>query len=202
MQGYLIPVGGVPGTGKSSVSKALAKELDCIFLESSEIAIRSYSVRKDYTERDTLLVEKIDGVISFVKDMLKKKCVILASTYLTELYDELETDIPFIVILRTDPRTLLERLSKRNWPRAKVLENVIAEALDSIYNHASDQFLKDVVEIDTTSKEVSDVVNEIFLKIYRNDFGPKISWLNDEEVVVLVSKLIEELDSYEYGLPK
>jgi adenylate kinase len=197
---FLIIVGGVPGTGKTVISKLISRELKCAHLESSEVAIKLGIVKKDPSGRHTYLITDFKPLASYIAKVLKEKCIILATVYPFEIYEPLNEFIPLVIILRTDPRVLARRLEGRGWPRPKILENLLAEALGSIYDGSSDEFLHSLIEIDTTHKDPQQSLNEIYLKIEMEEFGRSIDWLEKIEIVELVSKWLKELESYEYGL--
>ena len=65
--------------------------------------------------------------------------------------------VDLIVVLRCRPSVLAARLAERKYPKAKVQENVEAEALDVILIEAAETG-RPLLEIDTTDKSVDEVV--------------------------------------------
>lgn len=67
--------------------------------------------------------------------------------------------VDLAVVLRCHPETLRKRLEARGWSRAKVQENVEAEALGVIAQEASAEV--ETVEIDTTSTSPEDIARAV-----------------------------------------
>ncbi|MFA0833467.1 MAG: adenylate kinase family protein [Methanobacterium formicicum] len=69
-----------------------------------------------------------------------------------------------VVVFRTEPTTLSERLRKRGWKETKIRENLEAEALDICTWEAHQIHQEKVHEVETTTitpKEVIDVILDI-----------------------------------------
>ena len=67
-----------------------------------------------------------------------------------------------VVVLRTSPRVLRDRLEARGWPVAKVLENVEAEAVGVILVEAMElEPSVPVLEVDTTSSTSEETARRI-----------------------------------------
>ena len=65
-----------------------------------------------------------------------------------------------VVVLRTQPKVLRERLKERDWSAGKIEENVQAEIMEVIMQEAIETGQK-VLEIDTTGKTPGLAVKEI-----------------------------------------
>ncbi len=174
--------------------------MGCKGLEASFLAFQLNVAKKDPTGRDTFIISDFSIMVNYIKEVLKERCVILASVYPSDFYSLLWEEVPFVLILRIDPRELEKRLARRNWIRPKVLENVLSEAFGSIYDDVDDSFLNSVIEIDVTNKNANEIIEEIFRKLQNNDFGAKIDWLQNDDILERVTQWLHEFDSYRYGL--
>jgi adenylate kinase len=89
----------------------------------------------------------------------------------------------------------MDRLTRRNWPHCKVVENVLAEIVGSSLVMAINMFGRDmVIEVDTTNKNVDEVVNYITNRIaYGRPAVGVVDWLDDVDTNLLIS-LSKELD--------
>jgi len=144
----MICISGVPGTGKSSVSKILRGMCYNVIAQNDTTA--SYFICDD-PGRDTAVIdedrwaaefEPFDGIIE---------------GHLTHL---LECDR--LVILRCRPDILEARLAKRGYSPEKVRENVEAEALDTILVEALENHKEDIIlELDTSERTPEDIAAEI-----------------------------------------
>ncbi len=195
---FLLPVVGVPGVGKSTVASILAEELGCAHLEVSEVARRVGVVAEDPTGRATEVIVDFSPVTRFVRGALGERCVVLASHIVDPVVTSLLDYVPVIVVLRLHPRVLKERLEGRGWPRGKVAENVLAEALGVLWDEL--QGLEHMcIEVDVTGLEPAASVSAVWRALEEWRVGRRIDWLEYEEVVELASRLSAVLDLEEYG---
>ena len=177
----------------------LTKIIGCKGLEASTLALQLNVIKKDPTGRDTFIISDFKSMINYIRNILRRECVILASVYPSDFYTLLWEEIPFVLILRIDPRELEKRLIRRNWIRPKILENVLSEAFGSIYDNVDDSFMNSIIEIDVTNKNVNVVIDEFFRKLHNNEFGIKIDWLQNNNILEKVTRWLHEFDSYRYG---
>jgi adenylate kinase len=85
------------------------------------------------------------------------------------------------IVLRCNPVILERRLKKKNWPKDKISENLLAEILgiclwDAVQNYG----WQGILEIDTTHKRPKEVLDLALraLKQKRNQKKPKVDWLS------------------------
>jgi adenylate kinase len=196
----LILVTGSPGVGKSVVSEALSTTLGCSFIESTLFLKSAGALRADPSGRDSEVVDERLALESIRRFVLNEEgCFVVSSLHPTLWLNDLQERVIFVVLLRCHPRILLGRLESRGWSRAKVLENVIAES----FNVIAEELLNYedlVLEVDTSGKDVGELVEEILAKLDIWDTGIRIDWLSlDEGLVELVTRLVHELDLYKEG---
>ncbi|MEB3786681.1 MAG: adenylate kinase family protein [Desulfurococcales archaeon] len=186
----IIIVTGTPGTGKTSVSKRLSKDLHCIYINTSELALKHGAVHKDPTGRNTTVIKE-EVLIKEIRQVVNNslgKCVVIDSHY-PGILEFLKKYDPLVIVLRTIPETLIERLEERGWGRNKVLENAEAELLGIVDQEARSVFSR-VYSIDTTGKSVDETLKIIYRLIedpYRigGKLEEPIDWLEKLDYVVL-----------------
>ena len=200
---FVLLVGGIPGTGKTTIGSILAEELSCAFQESSELAIRLNIASRDPSGRHTLyLSPKMLSVLAnaIVEIARKAGCVVVSTVYPEALIWHVESYTPFIVILRTNPLILEKRLSKRGWPRSKIVENLIAESTN-YYTEKLWERRDMVIEFDTTYSRPRAAALEILRLVEAWNVGFHIDWLSDPQIVEKLAEWMRELDSDDYRLP-
>ncbi len=146
-----IALTGTPGTGKSSAARLVDRGFGIVDINA--LAREGYSLGTD-PERGSLIVD-LDRLADYI-DRLRGDYII--EGHVAHL---LPSDL--VVVLRTAPAVLRERLAERGWSPAKVAENVEAEALDVILVEAL-ELNRRVYEIDTTGltpAETAQAVREI-----------------------------------------
>ena len=144
----MVSITGIPGTGKTAVSSLLKEKGYSVTAQNDTIG--KYILERD-EERDAIVIDEdlwadefpvFDGIVE---------------GHITHL---LPSDR--VIVLRCRPDVLEDRLRKRGYSAAKVKENVLAEALDTILIetvecHADDEIL----ELDTTSAAVEETAAQI-----------------------------------------
>ncbi len=159
----VIAVTGVPGTGKTTISSLLAKEINAYHLNVNELIKKGIwkdvtegfdEIRQAYVVNENKLIEKIKNEI----EKINSKIVIIDS-HLSHLLPKELIDV--VIYLRCDPNVLKERLEKRGYPLHKILENVWAENLDIIGKEIEERGHTIVLTYDTTSVNPVNLVKNI-----------------------------------------
>lgn len=198
----LILVTGTPGTGKSVMSRLLAEELGCAHIESSTLLVEGKAATRDLTGRDAMVIveDKAKEVIRGFIGSAREACYVVSTLHPSLWLETLEENVALVILLRSDPRILMERLSKRGWGRAKIVENVLSEA----FNVVAEELLEwsdCVVEVETSYKEPRLVLEEVFEKLEAWSVGINIDWMGvNPEIVEFVTSLVHEMDLYKEGL--
>ncbi len=142
---------GVPGTGKTTVARALGKKLGMPVISLT-----------DYMKKKKLYSGEIEGEL--VADLNKlKKALSKEENVIIEGHLACEVKVPdsLVIVLRTRPDVIKERLSDRGYSDKKLRDNMEAEALDYCTIRAEEEYgQKRVYEVDTTGKTVEQVVEE------------------------------------------
>jgi adenylate kinase len=161
---------GTPGTGKTQVANILTELTGFALIGVNEAVGEDYL----YIEEESKVVD-LELLSKKINDTLQ--CDSIIEGHLAHL---LEIN-GIVIVLRTNPSELRQRLEKRGFSRGKVEENLEAEALDVILIESM-ELHDEVYEIDTTGKEAEDVAASIhkLLNSETKNFWPgKISWLEE-----------------------
>jgi len=156
----IIAVTGTPGTGKTLVAKQLSKDLGYKLVDLNKIAEEKKLYSGFDRERNTKVVD-IGALATEVKGIVREERITKGKANLV-LDGHFSQDVPndLIVVLRTDPKVLRERLQGRSWNTAKIEENIQAEIMEVVKQEALGTGRR-VLEINTTGKEPEIVVKEI-----------------------------------------
>jgi adenylate kinase len=150
-----IIVTGVPGTGKTTLAKALSERLD----------IPLVNIRDFVTEKK--IGQFLEGEVEVEIPVLKKELMkSLGVEYIIEghLACEIKVPIDFVFVLRLNPKVLAERLKNREYSEEKVKDNLECEAIDYCGVNAKERYGDKVWEIDgfaSLSKQIQTVLDII-----------------------------------------
>lgn len=182
---------GTPGTGKTTISKLLAEKFGCQLVDINHLVEEKHlytglDPEKNYkiVDMDALEGElfkivdvenvgdqktdsSIDISINSSIDSGKDSCINFSKTSCIIIEGHLSHYFPqadLVVVFRTEPHTLEERLKKREWKAAKIRENLEAEALDICTWETYQIHGTKVHEVETTNitpEEAINIISEI-----------------------------------------
>ncbi len=190
----IIIVAGTPGVGKTSLSFEISRLFGCRVVEPSTLAVEKSLGVPDPERPGTLIIDE-DALLREVKNATRDGCTVLATHYPSLFLDndEMNVLIPFVVLLRTHPLELERRLTAKGWPRRKVVENVMAEALSAVAQELID-YDSMVIEVDTTGLRPHEAAENVLAKLATWDVGISIDWLSCNRVTELLDRWSLELD--------
>lgn len=155
----IVSISGTPGTGKTEVAKILVEKLneeegsekwrliDLNRLAEQKKLYSGYDKKRRCSIIDTDALSREIGRIG-------DQDLVLESHYAHDMPADL------IIILRTNPGVLRERLRAKGWKSAKIEENALAEIMEVCKSEALDTG-KRVFEVDTTKKKPEKIAEEI-----------------------------------------
>jgi adenylate kinase len=174
-----LAISGTPGVGKTATGTLLAERLDFKIIELSRLVERENLYSHLDEERRTLVAD-MDAVGQYLERLLlnAEQTYLVIGHFADVVPDEF---LKCLVILRCHPQILSARLRKRQWTRAKILENVQAEILGECTSQAlCTHPIEKIAEIDASKQTKEEVVNciEKILSGQTKEFRPgRISWL-------------------------
>jgi adenylate kinase len=178
-KGTAILITGTPGTGKTTVSLLLAKELRACYVNPKNLLKRN---SKDYVydkKRKTRIVS-LARLRKMLHDHAKRApCGLVIDSHITPDIGPIPKLVKAIV-LRCDPIVLQRRLSRKRWSKFKISENLQAEILDICLCAAVQNYgLRKIAEIDTTDKTPKHIVQVIMKDMHKRRIQkqPKVNWL-------------------------
>jgi len=167
---------GTPGTGKTTISKALAKEIHADYLSLT----RFVTAKGLYSAIDELRRTKIvdiERTRKSLRNLITKGTIVIVDTHVADGIPRERTRK--VIVLRCHPDVLESRLRKKGWSGNKVRENVLAEMLDACYMVAVSYYgAKKVYQLDTSSRRLEKCVS-LAKKILLDQSidNPSINWI-------------------------
>ena len=179
-KGTAVLVTGTPGTGKTTTSRLLARELRSSYLDPRSL-LRHKGCDYVYDRnRRTLVVS-----LKRLSNALRKRAARVDRGLVIDSHIALETDLqPSLVkaiVLRCDPLVLERRLERKRWSKSKIGENLLAEILDvCLWDAVKAYGWNRVLEIDTTRESTRHVVQRVMkdLEKKRVQKQPQVDWLS------------------------
>lgn len=159
----MIVVTGTPGTGKTTLAKALGKTLDLPVIHVNELVKKKRKLSLG-REGSSILVD-----LKALKKELRGFNGIVEGHVLCEI------SLPAkAVVLRTSPKELERRLKRKGFGKRKIRDNVEAEALDYCLIKARENYKK-LIQVDTTGT-TADAALARTLFLLREMVSDKVDW--------------------------
>ncbi len=166
-----IAISGTPGTGKTTVAKIVASDLNYTLLDLNEFAKSRKLTLGNDKKRNSVIVD----VSALKREVAQMEGDIVLEGHLAHF-----CDADLYIILRANPKTLAKRMKARGWREEKIRENIEAEIMNICLDEAVEIHGKDVFEVDTTKKspeEIARIIEEIALGKNREKYAPGgIDW--------------------------
>lgn len=166
-----IAISGTPGTGKTTIAKIVARDLNYTLLDLNEFAKSHKLTLGNDKARNSIIVD----VSALKREVAQMEGAMVLEGHLAHL-----CDADLYIILRANPRELRKRMKARVWREEKIRENIEAEIMNICLDEAVELHEKKVFEIDTTKKtadEVAEIIKGIIAGKNREKYAPgKTDW--------------------------
>ena len=148
----MIVITGTPGTGKTTISKAIAKATHADYLSLTRFVTAKGLFSGIDRERSSKIVD-IERTRKSLRSLISRGDMIIVDTHVADSIPRERTRK--VIVLRCHPNALESRLRKKGWSANKVRENVLAEMLDACYMIAISYYgAKKVYQLDTSSRRL------------------------------------------------
>ena len=161
MDKQTILVTGTPCVGKTTISRKLAKELDALYINLTELAERENLTLGEDEERKTAIINEAK-----MRQKLKKtietepRNIVVDGHYAAAVVPK--SMVTRVFVLRRDPVELRKFMEKCGFQGPKLWENLVSEILDVCLVEALREQENDkVCELDVTGKTTENVVTDV-----------------------------------------
>lgn len=160
----VIAVTGVPGTGKTTLSKKLVKKLNFYYVDVNKL-ISKHKLSEGYDKKRKTKIVNVKKLNKFLSNEIKifkkskKYNGIIIDSHLSHYLPRKYVD--FCIIAKCDIKELNKRLKRKKFHKSKIQENLQAEIFDICYNEALNGKHK-VIVVDTTKGfNIGDTVKKL-----------------------------------------
>ncbi|KAL8427478.1 hypothetical protein ACSSS7_007718 [Eimeria intestinalis] len=129
-------VTGTPGVGKTTFSQQLAEELDYEYLNVAKL-ISDESLYSEWDDDLKCSVFDEDRVADRLEELLAPGGLVVDFHSCDFMH---ESWFPLVFVLRAETHILYDRLAARNYPEAKIQENVQSEIFQVLLDEATETF--------------------------------------------------------------
>ncbi|MHA1783824.1 MAG: adenylate kinase family protein [Candidatus Helarchaeota archaeon] len=178
----IILLTGTPGTGKSILAASISNEINCKLFNINKIVVE-HELFSEWDETRNIPIIDDNKINQYFLDFLNSSSndaiILIEGHYFEFLSPDL---INKVIILRTHPSILQERLQKRNYKPEKIKENVQAEILGNIMGTILEKYAQvPLFQVDT-SKMSEKKASKLIIDFIKNKKNPTkgseyIDWL-------------------------
>jgi adenylate kinase len=132
----IICITGTPGTGKTTLAKRLAAELNYEYIDVKRL-IEDNKIYDRYDKEMSSYVVDTKKLNKFLIQKISLNKDLVIDSHLSHYFPKRYVDI--CIVTKCDLKVLKKRLEKRKYSKEKVRENLDSEIFDICLNDAKDQ---------------------------------------------------------------
>jgi adenylate kinase len=175
-------VTGTPGTGKTALSKELAKAIGARYINLTQFVSKRELYSGIDRERRTKIMDLARTRSNLTRELRGISGSVIVDTHNPEGILPREM-VRQVFVLRCHPRILEARLRAKKWKANKIRENVLAEIVDACLIAAVKQYgSRRVIQVDTSRRSVEQSVRRVRRSILGERGGRmSVNWLETLE---------------------
>lgn len=150
-------VTGTPGTGKTELSKELAKKLKLKYVDVNTVIKKDKLIESYDKKRDTSVVDERKLAKALVKIIKENKNLVIDSHMSHEVPRKY---VDWCIVTKCDTDVLRKRLKKKGYKEEKIQENIDAEILD-ICREEAERYGHKIITVNTTKKSPKTIATEL-----------------------------------------
>jgi len=151
-----IIVTGTPGVGKTTHCESLAQSTGLKHLSINYI-VKERGCHDGYDEEFKSWIVDEDKLLDAIEDEVKQGGYII-DWHACDLFPKSWIDL--VVVLRADSTLLYDRLKARNYPEAKLQENLDSEIMEVLLQEARDSYDEEIV-VELTSNNTDEMESNV-----------------------------------------
>jgi len=155
-----IIVTGSPGTGKTTIAKALAKKLKFKYLDVNKL-IKEKKLKEKYIKKFDSYEIDIKKLNKELIKIIKKSDKIVIDSHLSHYLSKKYVNL--CIVCKCNLKDLKKRLEKRKYSKIKIRENLDSEIFDVCLFEALDN-KHNVITLDTTKGKISNKITNLLSK--------------------------------------
>jgi len=146
---YVIIVTGTPGTGKTTLSKKLAKNLRAEYIDVNKVIENNYLINYFDNERQCNVVDE-EKLAFALKDIIKKSSnPLVIDSHMSHVLPK--NYVTCCIVTRCELPNLRKRLEEREYSQEKIKENLESEIFEICLQEALESHHK-IIEVQTDTK--------------------------------------------------
>jgi len=158
----VILITGTPGVGKTTLAHLVASQLDALYVNLTELAVKENLIIGRDKDRDTAIIDEtaMKKKMQEVIESCGEKDVVVDGHYAAMVVPK--ELVAYVFVLRRDPVELREFMEKEGFSGRKLWENLASEILDTCLADALEVVDEDkVCELNVSRKRVAETVSEV-----------------------------------------
>lgn len=178
LEDYLIALTGVPGTGKTVLARHLSKQAQLGFTTLSWIVLE-HGAWSGYDISRRSFIVSTEKLCGSMRRRYSKGYIV--ETHWLGVFEECGLEPDAIIVTRTHPLVLYERLVRRGWPKSKVVENVEAEFLGVVVQDVIGSRYKTtaILEVDTSNADPEALSKRVYEAVLSGRIPAEFSCCRD-----------------------
>jgi adenylate kinase len=158
MMGRVVIVTGTPGTGKTTLSRALAKAIGADYINLTEYVSEHKLYSRIDQERRSKVIDLAKTQRALKEELKRRRSLVVIDTHVSAGTVS-RSAVKWVLVLRCRPAVLQSRLRNKKWKVSKIKENVLAEIIDSCLVDAIQYYgSRKVIQVDTSRRNVRSCV--------------------------------------------
>jgi len=156
-----ICITGTPGTGKTELSKILARKLGYKRLDVKNIIKKQRLFDYFDKSKKTYIVDP-EKLNPYLIKIIKKEKNLIIDSHLSHCLPKKYVDL--CIVAKCNLKVLKQRLEKRRYNKSKVRENLDSEIFDVCLNEAREKD-HNTLKIDSTKKIADNTINRVLAEV-------------------------------------